>query len=147
VLTTPPLVAYNNTSRSKWQIQGKEQRLNLNRVNCANSVDTIEEAIKTRTMKYITTEDITAAEWLLSPPGDTLLETLAHKGISQAEFAESMGISLEAANELLTGKTSITPEIAMLLEKVVGVPAGFWMERERNYEEELKAIIKGKEEI
>jgi hypothetical protein len=31
-------------------------------------------------MKYKTTEDITAAEWLLSPPGDTLLEILAHKG-------------------------------------------------------------------
>jgi HTH-type transcriptional regulator/antitoxin HigA len=52
-----------------------------------------------------------------------------------------MGISLEAANELLTGKASITPDIAMLLEKVVGVPAGFWMERERNYREELETIM------
>jgi HTH-type transcriptional regulator/antitoxin HigA len=85
-------------------------------------------------MKYKTTEDITAAEWLLSPPGDTLLETLAYKGISRAAFAEKMGISLEAVNALLTGKTSITPDIAMLLEKVVGVPAGFRMERDRNYQ-------------
>jgi Leucine-rich repeat (LRR) protein len=40
-------------------------------------------------MKYKTTEDITAAEWLISPPGDTLLETLTYKGVSQAAFEES----------------------------------------------------------
>jgi HTH-type transcriptional regulator/antitoxin HigA len=65
---------------------------------------------------------------------------LAYKSISQEAFAEKMGMSVEEANELFSGKTSITPDIAMLLEKVVGVPAGFWMKREMNYREELEII-------
>jgi addiction module HigA family antidote len=147
VLTTPPLVAYNNTSRSKWQIQGKVQGLKLNDGKCDNSVDPIASAIKNRKMKYKTIEDITAAEWFISPPGDTLLETLAYKGISQEAYAESMGLSLKAVEALLTGKTSIIPYIAMQLEKVVGVSADFWMERQRNYREELEAIKQVKEAI
>jgi addiction module HigA family antidote len=95
-------------------------------------------------MKYKTTEDITAARLLLSPPGDTILETLEHKGISLEAFAVAMGITIKAANDLVEGNTPITQKIAIQLEKVLAVPASFWMERERNYREELKGITKTK---
>jgi HTH-type transcriptional regulator/antitoxin HigA len=95
-------------------------------------------------MKYKTTEELEAARLIISPPGDTILETLEHKGISLKAFAEAMGITLEAAGGLIKGDSPITQELAIQLEKVLAVPASFWMERERNYRKELDWIKKSK---
>jgi addiction module HigA family antidote len=91
-------------------------------------------------MKYKTTEDREAARLLLSPPGDTIMETLEHKGISLEAFAVAMGINIKAAVELIKGDSSITQELAIQLEKVLAVPASFWMERERNFRAEILLI-------
>ena len=62
----------------------------------------------------------------ISPPGETLLETLEALGMSQAELAERTGKSLKTINEIIKGKAPITPETALQLERVLGVPAHFW---------------------
>lgn len=96
-------------------------------------------------MKYKSLEDIEAAEFLLSPPGDTLLETMEAKGIKQPELALRMGRPLKTINEIIKGKAAITPETALQLERVLGTPADFWMERERLYQLELTAIKDARE--
>lgn len=96
-------------------------------------------------MKYKTLEDIEAAELLLSPPGDTLLETMEAKGMKQPELATRMGRPLKTINEIIKGKAAITPETALQLERVLGVPADFWLERERLYQLELAEIKAAKE--
>jgi addiction module HigA family antidote len=73
----------------------------------------------------------------VSPPGETLLETIETLGISQAELAEKMGRPKKTINEIIKGKAAITPETALQLERVLGVPAGFWNNRERHYREAL----------
>ena len=73
----------------------------------------------------------------VTPPGETLLETLEVIGMSQAEFAERTGRPKKTVNEIIRGKASITPETALQFEKVLGVPASFWINREQNYQEWL----------
>ena len=73
----------------------------------------------------------------VSPPGETLLETIEALGMSQAALAERTGRPKKTINEIINGKSSITPETALQLERVVGVPASFWNKRESNYREFL----------
>lgn len=73
----------------------------------------------------------------VSPPGETLLEVLEERGITQAELAERTGRPRKTINEIVKGRAAITPETALQLEKVLGVPAGFWNARESRYREFL----------
>ncbi len=73
----------------------------------------------------------------VSPPGVTLQETLDALQMSQAELAERMGRPKKTINEIIKGKAAITAETALQLEKVFGVPASFWNNRERRYRENL----------
>lgn len=73
----------------------------------------------------------------VSPPGETLLETIEMLGISQAELAERTGRPKKTINEIINGKAAITPETALQLEHVTRVPAKFWNNRERLYREAL----------
>jgi HTH-type transcriptional regulator/antitoxin HigA len=74
------------------------------------------------------------------PPGTTLLEAIQSRGLSQAELAKRTGRPLKTINEIVKGKTAITPETALQLEHVLGVPASFWNKLERNYREALAAM-------
>ena len=74
------------------------------------------------------------------PPGETLLETLEAIGMSQAELAERTGRPKKTINEIIKGKAAITPETALQFERVLGTPAGFWNNLERNYQETLARI-------
>ena len=71
---------------------------------------------------------------ILILPGETLIDLLEEKGMTQAELAERMGRPLKTINEIIKGKTSITPETAIQLEGVFSVPASFWMNLESNYQ-------------
>jgi HTH-type transcriptional regulator/antitoxin HigA len=73
----------------------------------------------------------------VSPPGDTLLELLEEKGMSQAELARRTGRPKKTINEIIQGKAAITPETALQFERVLGTPASFWNQRERRYRESL----------
>jgi addiction module HigA family antidote len=81
-----------------------------------------------------------------SPPGETLLETLEMLGMSQAELARRTGRPNKTINEIVQGKTAITPETAVQFERVLGIPAGFWIRREQQYQETL-ARLKEEEEL
>ena len=74
---------------------------------------------------------------LVSPPGDTLAETLEVLGMTQVDLASRMGRSATTINEIVRGKAAILPETASRLEKLLGVPAGFWLARETRYRESL----------
>lgn len=73
----------------------------------------------------------------VTPPGDTLLETLNVLGMTQTELAERTGRPKKTINEIINGKTAITPETALQFERVLGVPASFWNSREQQYRASL----------
>jgi addiction module HigA family antidote len=61
-------------------------------------------------------------------PGEMLLEEfLRPLGISQSAFAIRLGVSFPRVNEIVRGKRSVTPDTALRLERVLGMPAGFWL--------------------
>ena len=66
-------------------------------------------------------------------PGETLQETLQAFGMTQAELAEQTGHPKKTINEIVKGKSAITVDIALQLERVLGIPASFWNNLERNY--------------
>jgi HTH-type transcriptional regulator/antitoxin HigA len=75
------------------------------------------------------------------PPGEYLLEEIEARGISQKELARRMGRPLNAINEIINGKKSITAETALQLEEVMPeIPARFWLNLETDYQL-TKALI------
>src|SRR5581483_10249894 len=74
---------------------------------------------------------------VVSAPGETLEEILGERGMSQAELADRTGRPKKTVNEIIKGKAAITHETAIQLDRVLGVPAAFWMAREQNYRESL----------
>jgi addiction module HigA family antidote len=84
--------------------------------------------------------DLQIKKSLLSCPGDSIQEHIDHISMSQAELAERLGRSIPKLNELIKGKAPITKETATKLEYVLDVPASFWLNLERTYQDELLEI-------
>lgn len=80
------------------------------------------------------------------PPGETLRETLEAIGMTQTELAKRSGHPKKTINEIIAGKMAITADTALQLERVLGVPASFWNNLEKNYQE-TKARLKEEERI
>jgi HTH-type transcriptional regulator/antitoxin HigA len=72
-----------------------------------------------------------------SPPGDTVADLLEQVGMTQRELAQRLGVSLKHANQVVKGAASISAELALGLEKVFGVSADFWLNRESLYRTEI----------
>ena len=73
---------------------------------------------------------------LLSPPGDTIQETIDIIGINRNELAEKIGMDIKKLNRLIKGKESISLDTAIALEKVTKIPSDFWIARERLFQEQ-----------
>lgn len=69
----------------------------------------------------------------ITPPGESLAETLQFIGMSQSELARRIGRPVKTINEIINGKTAITPETALQLERALGVSNRFWRNRESDY--------------
>ena len=71
---------------------------------------------------------------LAIPPGETLSDEIAARGISLTELAARLGRPVQVVNEIMHGKKEITDQSAIGLEKVLGIPAAFWVNLEQNYQ-------------
>ena len=74
---------------------------------------------------------------IATPPGATIKEQLKDRGMSQKEFAARMDMSEKHISKLINGEVQLTPEVAVRLEMVLGVPAKFWNNLEGIYREKL----------
>jgi HTH-type transcriptional regulator/antitoxin HigA len=74
------------------------------------------------------------------PPGESLVELLDAVGLSQADLAERTGRPKKTINEIAKGKAAITPETALQLERVLGLPSSYWNALEQNYRAALARI-------
>jgi HTH-type transcriptional regulator/antitoxin HigA len=78
-------------------------------------------------------------------PGISLAEDLKFLSLSVSEAAERTGVSQKHLSNILNGKASITPEMALKLEKLTGTEAIFWNNLTRNYHASLAAIEEKKQ--
>jgi len=69
------------------------------------------------------------------PPGETLQEYLDAREMTQMELSKRLGLAPKTVNEIIKGKAPITPETALSLEPVFGIPARFWISLEANFQE------------
>lgn len=76
----------------------------------------------------------------VSPPGDTLAEVLEARQMKQKELAGRTGRSAKHINEIIKGIAAITPAAAIQLERALGIPASFWNNRQRRYNEYLAHV-------
>lgn len=80
---------------------------------------------------------VRSRSFIATPPGATIKEQLVDRGMNQKEFAARMDMSEKHISKLINGEVQLTPEVAVRLEMVLGVPAKFWNNLEAVYREKL----------
>lgn len=70
-------------------------------------------------------------------PGETLQEILDELGMGPKEFAVRTDKPEKTIIAVLKGRSSITPDMAIVFEQVLKIPAHFWLNKQRNYDEFL----------
>jgi len=71
---------------------------------------------------------------LITHPGEELEEMLVALGMTQDQLAIRTGLSRKHINSIIRGKEIVSPKVAMLLERVIGTPASYWVNLSKNYE-------------
>ncbi len=77
---------------------------------------------------------------IATPPGATIREQLEDRGMTQKEFSLRMDMSEKHISRLINGEVRLTPEVALRLEYVLGIPAQFWVNLEAIYEEKCARV-------
>ena len=67
-------------------------------------------------------------------PGDLVRDNLADLGLSVAEGAKGLGVTRQQLYNIINGKSGITPEMAVRLEKAFGGSADTWLRMQANYD-------------
>lgn len=83
---------------------------------------------------------VRSRSYVATPPGATIKEQLVDRGMSQKEFAARMDMSEKHISRLINGDVVLTPDVAMRLEMVLGVPAHFWNNLESIYREKILMV-------
>ena len=68
------------------------------------------------------------------PPGETLADEIAARGMSQTELAARLGHPVQVVDEIIHGNRAITDGTALDLQKALGIPAAFWVNLERKWQ-------------
>ncbi len=67
-------------------------------------------------------------------PGRLVKECLTDLGLSVAEAARGLGVTRQQLYNVINGKHSVTPEMAVRFEKAFGSTADTWLRMQMNYD-------------
>lgn len=68
-------------------------------------------------------------------PGDFITSVyLEPNGVSGRELASKLGVSASTLNRILTGKSGVTPEMALRLSKCLGRSPESWLAMQHGYD-------------
>ena len=68
-------------------------------------------------------------------PGIVLNEVyMQEMGLNQSQLAKKCGCSPRKINEIVNGKRGISPDFALVLEKVLGTTAEMWVRIQAEYD-------------
>jgi len=70
------------------------------------------------------------------PPGATIEEWLQRVDMTQTQLARRMDLSTKHVSQLVRGAVPLTPEVALSLDRVTGVPARVWNRLEVSFREQ-----------
>ena len=68
-------------------------------------------------------------------PGEMLFEEFVKPlDLTQAELARRLDVSYPRLNEIIKGRRSVTPDTALRLSRVLGMPADFWLGLQQDWD-------------
>jgi addiction module HigA family antidote len=67
-------------------------------------------------------------------PGLGVRDEVEHLGLSVAEAATALGVTRQQLNNVISGKSAISPEMAVRLEKGIGSTADAWLRMQAAYD-------------
>jgi len=67
-------------------------------------------------------------------PGELVKDNVDELGLSIAEAAKGLGVTRQQLYNVVNGKSAITPEMAVRLEKALGGTADLWLRMQVNYD-------------
>jgi addiction module HigA family antidote len=69
-----------------------------------------------------------------TPPSVHIRELLDANRLTQDQLADAIGVSRLTVNQLVNDKRSVTPDMAIRLEKLTGISASHWLTLQQNYD-------------
>ncbi|MEV4127125.1 HigA family addiction module antitoxin [Nocardia sp. NPDC049707] len=73
-------------------------------------------------------------------PGEYLVEWICEQRMSRQQVADLLGYTRKRLNDIILGRAPVTNDIAIRLERVVGIPADSWLRYEAAYQADLARI-------
>lgn len=67
-------------------------------------------------------------------PGELIKDELKERKMTQKQLANETGIKPSVLSETINGKRSISLNVAVALERVLGIPADMWMNLQTQYD-------------
>ena len=67
-------------------------------------------------------------------PGQLIGDNLSALGVSISHAAKGLGITRQQLHNLISGRSGITPKMAVKLEKAIGSTADTWLRMQMNYD-------------
>jgi antitoxin HigA-1 len=67
-------------------------------------------------------------------PGQLIGDSLNELGVTIVDAAKALGITRQQLHNLIAGRSAITPEMAVKLEKAIGSTADTWLRMQMNHD-------------
>jgi antitoxin HigA-1 len=67
-------------------------------------------------------------------PGELLGDTLEELGLSVSAAAEGLGVTRQQLHDVISGRSGVTAEMAVRLEKAIGSTADTWLKLQMAYD-------------
>ena len=67
-------------------------------------------------------------------PGEILRDDLSALGMSAAKFAAHLGVPTNAISEIIAGRQSVSPRMALFIGKAFGTGPEIWLNLQRAYD-------------
>lgn len=67
-------------------------------------------------------------------PGEMIGDSLEELGVSIIDAAKGLGVTRQQLHNVIAGRSAISPEMAVRLEKALGSTADTWLRMQANYD-------------
>ena len=78
--------------------------------------------------------------FIATHPGEMIKDELKERGMTQKQLADETGIKASVLSETINGKRSVSLNVAVALEKALGIPADIWMNMHKHSMTSIQSI-------
>jgi len=67
-------------------------------------------------------------------PGEIVADNLEDLGVSVKDAADALGVTRQQLHKILSGRSGVTPEMAVRLEQAIGSTADTWLRMQMEFD-------------